>query len=230
MPVHITYLGHSGFLFSDGRYVCAVDPFLTGNPVAKHKPEQIRCDYVAITHGHDDHVGDSLAIAQHNDATLVACYEICAYLGEKGQKKSEPGNTGGKIVTDFGWIAFTQAFHSSSSAGRYLGQPSGLVIHIGGITIYHAGDTGLFSDMKLIGEVYRPMIACLPVGDRFTMGPELATRAAEMIRPQYAIPMHYKTFGMLRSTCSGFTPTGVTVKELAPGESWAAPAGTSAAG
>lgn len=220
MTLNITYLGHSGFLFDDGKHVLAVDPFLTGNPLARHKPADIRCQTIGLTHGHGDHLGDTVAIAKANGATVIACWEITEYLGEQGVQRLEPGNPGGRIVTDFGWVAFTQAYHSASFEGRYMGNPCGLVIQIGGVTVYHCGDTGLFSDMKLIGEIYRPQIACIPIGDRFTMGPELASKAAEWIRPKVAIPIHYKTFGLLRQNAEGFAPAGVEVKELEPGRTW----------
>ena len=116
-------------------------------------------------------------------------------------------------------MAFTQAFHSSSFNGRYMGQPMGVVVCIGGRTVYHCGDTGLFSDMKLLGEIYRPDVAMVPIGDRFTMGPALATRAAELISAPLVIPVHYKTFGLLRQDAAGFAPRGVEVRELAAGES-----------
>ena len=116
-------------------------------------------------------------------------------------------------------MAFTQAFHSSSHTGRYMGQPCGIVLHLGGKTVYHCGDTGLFSDMKLLGEIYKPDIACIPIGDLYTMGPELATRAAEFIGAKIAIPIHYKTFPILKQDASGFEPSGVEVLELAPGAS-----------
>ncbi|MCZ6816273.1 MAG: metal-dependent hydrolase [Planctomycetota bacterium] len=221
MALSMTFLGHSGFVFDDGNHKLAIDPFLTGNPVAKAKPEDVRCSYIALTHGHEDHVGDTESIAKTNDATVLAAYEICNYLGKQGVKKLEPGNPGGKINTDFGWVAFTQAFHSSSYQGQYMGLPCGLIVNMGGATVYHCGDTALFSDMKLIGEIYKPDIACIPIGDRFTMGPELGTRAAEFIKPKVAIPIHYATFpGMLVPDASGFTPTGVEVKILEPGETW----------
>lgn len=220
MTLNVTYLGHSGFLFDDGKHVLAVDPFLTGNPLARHKPADIRCQTIALTHGHGDHLGDTVAIAKANGATVIACWEIAEYLGEQGIQRVEPGNPGGRIVTEFGWVAFTQAYHSASFEGRYMGNPCGLVIQIGGVTVYHCGDTGLFSDMKLIGEIYRPQIACIPIGDRFTMGPELASKAAEWIRPKVAIPIHYKTFGLLRQNAEGFAPAGVEVKELEPGQTW----------
>ncbi|MEP0848098.1 MAG: metal-dependent hydrolase [Phycisphaerae bacterium] len=218
--LNITYLGHSGFLFEDGKHAVAVDPFLTGNPLAKHKPADIRCQYVALTHGHSDHLGDTVTIAKNCGATVIACWEITEYLAEQGIQRLEPGNPGGRVATDFGWVAFTQAYHSASFEGRYMGNPCGLVLQIGGVTVYHCGDTGLFSDMKLIGEIYRPQIACIPIGDRFTMGPELASKAAEWIRPKVAIPIHYKTFGLLRQDAEGFAPAGVEVKELEPGQTW----------
>jgi L-ascorbate metabolism protein UlaG (beta-lactamase superfamily) len=140
-------------------------------------------------------------------------------IGARGVE-TDPGNPGGKVPTAFGWVAFTPAFHSSSSDGKYAGMPCGLVIHIGGVTVYHCGDTALFGDMKLIGEIYRPDIACIPIGDRYTMGPELATRAAEFIRPRIVIPIHYKTWPALVQDASGLTPQGIEVKEMAPGERW----------
>ncbi|MHC4992463.1 MAG: metal-dependent hydrolase [Planctomycetota bacterium] len=221
MSVNITFLGHSGFVFSDGTHAVAVDPFLTGNPVAIAKADAIECQYVALTHGHADHFGDTLDIARRNDATIVAAFEICEYAGEQGIANTSPGNPGGRVETDFGWIAFTQAFHSSSFEGRYMGMPCGLVINIGGVSIYHCGDTGLFSDMRLLGEIYRPDVACVPIGDRFTMGPELATRAAEMIKPRIAIPIHYGTWPPIEQDPGQFRPQGVDVKVMQPGETLA---------
>lgn len=220
MALRITFLGHAGFLLEDGGHAVAIDPFLTGNELARHRPSEIKCDYLALTHGHPDHFGDTLEIVKSNDATVIAAFEICNYLGEHGIAKVEPGNPGGTIQTDFGWVAFTHAFHSSSYEGRYMGMPCGLVFRMGGVTFYHCGDTGLFGDMRLLGELYRPDIAAIPVGDRFTMDAQLATKAAEFIQPQIAIPIHYKTFDLLAQEISGFEPSGVQVKELQPGESW----------
>ncbi len=220
MAIEITFLGHAGFVLSDGRTALVIDPFLSGNELAKHRPEDLSCDYVALTHGHPDHFGDTEAIVRQNDATIISVFEICNYLGERGFSKLEPGNPGGTIRTDFGWVAFTHAFHSSSYDGRYMGMPTGLVVRMGDTTFYHCGDTGLFGDMQLIGEIYKPDIAAIPIGDRFTMDAELGSKAAELIKPRVAIPIHYKTFPMLAQDATGFAPKGVEVKELAPGEAW----------
>jgi len=222
MPLTITFLGHSGFHFDDGDHQLVVDPFLTGNELAQHRPDDLTCQTVALTHGHADHFGDTLEIAQANDATVIAAYEICEFLNEQSYDKTDPGNPGGRVYTDFGYIAFTQAFHSSSYKGRYMGMPCGLVINFKtvGVKVYHAGDTALFSDMKLIGEMAKPDIAMIPVGDRFTMGPELGKVAAEYVKPKVAVPIHYKTFPLLTSDISAFTPEGVDVKVMEPGEQW----------
>lgn len=221
MSVSLTFLGHAGFLFDDGTHKVAIDPWLEGNPVATMKAADLEVGHIIVTHGHADHFGDVEKIARKNDATVYAAYEIMEYLNEQGYEKVQPGNTGGKIAAEFGWVAFTQAFHSSSMNGRYLGHPMGAVVRMGGVTIYHCGDTGIFGDMKLIGEIYKPDVALIPVGDRFTMGPELGTRAAEMIGAKIAIPIHHSTFpGLLVEDLSGFAPKGVEVKRMAPGETW----------
>lgn len=220
MGISLTFLGHAGALLSDGSTTVAIDPFLTDNPVAVTKARDIRCQAIVLTHGHSDHLGDTVDIAKANDAVVFGTFEICNYLAAQGVTNTEPGNLGGKIVTDFGWVAFTQAFHSSSYEGRYLGMPCGAVVRFGDKTVYHLGDTGLFGDLALLGEIYRPDIALIPIGDRFTMGPELATRAAEMIKPKVAVPIHYKTWPLLAPDASGFTPKGVDVRVLEPGETW----------
>jgi len=220
MGLTITYLGHSGFVLDDGTYRLAIDPFLTGNPVAVHKPEELEVTHIALTHGHADHVGDTVAIAKRTGATVIGAFEIANFMGEEGVTDTVGANPGGAVKLPFGRISLTQAFHSSSYQGRYMGMPCGLVVEMGGTTLYHAGDTGLFSDMKLIGEIYQPDVAALPIGDLFTMGPELATKAAEFVGAGTAIPIHYRTFPPLAQSAEGFKPKGITVKEMAPGESW----------
>ena len=219
MPLKITYLGHSGLLLDSGEHAVAIDPYLTDNPLATMKPAEVKCDAIVLTHGHEDHVGDTVAIAKANKATVYAVFELAMHLAEQGCAV-EPTNTGGQVTTDFGFVAFTQAFHSSSYQGRYMGMPCGVVIQIAGVTLYHCGDTALFSDMKLIGDLYHPDIAAIPIGDRFTMGPATAARAAQLIQPKVAIPVHYKTFPMLVQSADGFKPRGVPVKVLEVGEVW----------
>ena len=220
----VTFLGHAAFLFSDGENALVVDPFLTGNPLAKRGPDEVSCGHVALTHGHADHIGDAAAIARRNNAVLLAPYELAIWMQAQGVEKTEPANPGGKIQTPFGFVAFTRAHHSSATQNergesQYMGVACGLVVGMGGKTVYHAGDTDLFSDMKLIGETYRPDLAILPIGDRFTMGPDLAARAAEMVAAPLAVPCHYNTLPLIVQDPANFRPRGVEVKILQPEES-----------
>ncbi len=221
MTGSLTWLGHSGYLLSDGACTVAVDPFLTGNPKAPCGPGDVVCTHVALTHGHEDHVGDTIEIAKANAAPVIAAFEITDWVQEQGHELVEPGNPGGRIDLGCGcWIAFTQAFHSSSYQGRSMGMPCGLMLHIGGKTVYHCGDTGLFGDMALLGEIYKPDVAIIPIGDRFTMGPELASRAADLIGAPVAIPCHYETWPPIEVDPARFTPASASVQILEPGVAW----------
>lgn len=217
MGIALTFLGHAAVLLEDGRHSVAMDPFLTGNPVAPRQPADVHCTHIVVTHGHGDHLGDTVSLALANGATVYANFEITEYLGEHGVA-TEPGNPGGRIATDFGWVAFTPASHSSGYQGRYLGVACGAIVYLGGVTVYHCGDTGIFGDMALLGEIYRPDVALIPIGDRYTMGPELASRAAELIKPKIAVPIHYRTFPQLVQDAAGFAPRDVEVRVLRPGE------------
>lgn len=225
MPT-ITYLGHSAVLIRHGKHTVAIDPFLTGNPVAKAKPGDIKPTHILLSHGHADHVGDTVQIAKATGATVFCNFELGEYLTEQGVKHLEDGNPGGKVKTGFGFVAFTRAYHSSSMNGRYLGNPCGLIARFEAaagekaLTIYHCGDTDLFSDMKLIGEIYRPDIAFIPIGDRYTMGPELGSRAAELIGAPTAVPIHYNTWPPIEVDVGQFRPRGVQARVMKVGEEW----------
>lgn len=222
MAVTVRFFGHSAFELVSGEHRVLIDPFLTGNPSAEAaglKAADLDPTHIVLTHGHEDHVGDAQEIAIRTQAVVFGAYELCNLLqAEPGIEKIEPGNPGGRIATPFGFVAFTPAFHSSSYGGAYAGQPMGTVVEIGGRRVYHAGDTALFTDMKLIGELYKPDVAILPVGDRFTMGPEHAKIAAEWVGAKMTIPCHYATWPLLVSDISGFTPEGVEVRMLKAGE------------
>ena len=196
MSITIECLGHAGFVIEGGGTRLAIDPFLTGNPQAKKTADQIECDAIAVTHGHADHASDVPSIAKRTGATVFGAFEVCDWLQEQGHEQLEPMNPGGRIVTPFGWVAFTQAFHSSSYEGRYMGQPMGVVVNIGGRTVYHLGDTALFSDMRLIGAVGLDM-AVLPIGDNYTMGPDDALEAVKLLQPKVVVPSHYNTWPVI---------------------------------
>lgn len=225
-----TWLGHSTFLFrSPGGKRILIEPWVASNPACPPESKKIDAlDLILITHGHSDHAGDAAAIARATGAHVIANYEICLWLEAKGIQNTAPMGHGG--TQTIGGIAITMvnAVHGSSALedGRlvYLGHPGGYVIRFeDGLTIYFAGDTDLFGDMRLIGEMYRPAIAFLPIGDRFTMGPGAAAKAAELLGVRQVVPMHYGTFPFLTGTPTQLrellAPRGAQMLELKPGES-----------
>ena len=204
----ITYFGHSAFMIKDEKFTCLIDPFITGNPHTKAKTESIQADYIFLTHGHGDHIGDAISIAKNNDALIIAPFELAVYCEKKGAKV-HPMHIGGGFNFEFGRVKLTQALHGSAvfedDQVIYTGNPCGFLLMINGKTIYHSGDTGLFSDMKLIGELNKIDIAILPIGDNFTMGIDDAVYAVSLIKPELAIPMHYNTFGYIMQNPEEFT-------------------------
>ena len=213
--MRIAWLGHSGFRIETGKSVVLVDPFLTGNgrfegSGASKDDVTKGATHVVLSHGHDDHVGDTADICKKTGATLIAIFEICMYLNGKGVEKIDPGNTGGTIHHNDFSVTFTPAWHSSgtTSDGKsiYLGNPCGLAIAAKeGKTVYHMGDTAIFSDMGLINELYRPEIGMVPIGDRFTMGAKTAALACKKYFDfKTVIPIHYGTFPILDQTADKF--------------------------
>jgi L-ascorbate metabolism protein UlaG (beta-lactamase superfamily) len=204
------------------------DPWFVENPAcppAMKKPP--KADLVLVSHGHSDHIGDLLAVARDSGAPVVGIFELCDWLGRKGISTLAPMNKGGSQEVGGLCITMTDARHSSGFVDNgqmvYLGEPAGFVVRLeDGRTIYFAGDTCLFGDMRLIGEMYTPEIAFLPIGDRFTMDPVAAARACELLGVRQVVPMHWGTFPMLTGRPSDLRrlvePRGVQVLELNPGE------------
>lgn len=207
----ITWFGHSCFRIETGNSVLLIDPFLKGNPTFENSgvswlDATQGVTHVALTHGHDDHIGDAAEICKDRDATLFAVFELAMHIQGKGARKLEPMNTGGTVrSTDFD-LTFTQALHSSSSGGVYLGNPCGIVLQTReNKTVYHMGDTDLFSGMADINELYQPSIGIVPIGDRFTMGARTAAYACKkFFRFSTVLPCHYGTFPMLDATADAF--------------------------
>lgn len=193
----LTYLSHSSFLIDDGAHQVIIDPFLSGNPNAPIKPEEVKAKFVVLTHAHGDHTGDAFAIAKQNDALVIAVNELANYAASKGLN-SHNMHIGGGWNFPFGRLKFTIAHHGSSNEeGQYMGEPAGVVLSIGGKTFYHCGDTGLFLDMKLIGKLNKIDFMLVPIGDNFTMGIDDAVIAVKFVKPEIAIPMHYDTFPVI---------------------------------
>jgi L-ascorbate metabolism protein UlaG (beta-lactamase superfamily) len=192
----ITYHGHSAFEIKSDKYTIFIDPFFEGNKHTGLKAGGIKCDYIVLSHAHDDHFTETVEIAANNNAQVIAVHELSEFLITKGISSHGMG-IGGSHEFPFGKVKFTIAHHSSSFGGVYMGEPAGIILNIEGKTIYHAGDTGLFLDMKLIGEMNAIDVAMLPIGDNYTMGIDDAVKAVEFLNCKIAVPMHYDTFPVI---------------------------------
>lgn len=221
----LTFLGHSCFLVETAKARLIIDPYLNDNPSAKIKASDVRCDFILVSHGHEDHSGDALEISKRCNAPIIANYEIAEYFGAQGAK-THGMNPGGGHTFPFGRVKLTLARHTSSvNAGLnpiYMGVPCGLLVQADGRTLFHAGDTALFMDMQLIARAGIDA-AIIPIGDNFTMGPEDALTALDFLKPRFAIPMHYNTWPLINQDAKAFAAEaakhGHTVRVLETGQS-----------
>jgi L-ascorbate metabolism protein UlaG (beta-lactamase superfamily) len=227
MPVKLTWLGHSCFSLVAGGHRLLVDPFLDQNDLAPVKAAAVEADYILVTHGHFDHISDAAPIAKRTGATVLANFEVTQWLAKQGvaQEKLVGMNPGGAVEQPFGRAKMTLAHHSSSMPdGSYGGVPGGWLLDLHGPRVYFAGDTALFLDMKLIG-LGGLDLAILPIGDRFTMGPEDSIEAIKMLNPKRAAPCHYNTWPPIAQDASAWAEgvkrqTAAEPVVLEPGQSF----------
>lgn len=225
--MRITYLGHACFLVNTGGRRLIFDPFLSQNPKAAARAGEIEVDYVLLTHGHSDHLGDGIEIARRCRATIIAPFELAMYCRRQGAEVHDM-QIGGAHTFPFGRVKLTPAWHGSAVVTEqgieYTGNPCGYLLAAEGKIVYNAGDTALFGDMRLIGERHPLDLALLPIGDNYTMGPEDAVYAARLLKPRALIPMHYDTFDVIRQDpgvlARELAPDGIAVHILRPGESY----------
>ncbi|MEM3642218.1 MAG: metal-dependent hydrolase [Candidatus Bathyarchaeia archaeon] len=218
----ITWFGHAAFKIEIANRTVFIDPWLDGNPTSPIKASEItRADIVYVTHDHGDHLGDAFSLCKRTNATYVATFELGNYAEENGVKNIVGLNIGGSVEIKGVRLSVVQAFHTASK-----GAPTGVVVEGENKTVYHAGDTGLFGDMRLFGELYKLDLALIPIGGYYTMGAKEAAEAVKMLKPKAAIPMHYKTFPVLAQSADEFVKyvrekaLNVNVVVLKPGESY----------
>jgi L-ascorbate metabolism protein UlaG (beta-lactamase superfamily) len=237
--MEIRFHGHACFELVDGDHSVLIDPFLKpNNPVAVTTGEEVSPTHIAITHGHADHVADAIGVAKRTGAHCVAIVEVAVWLQENGVEQVSDPNLGGTVSFDWGWIKLVPAWHTntipgdeefpfSAERGTPVGTPSGLLINIGGRTVYHAGDTCLFGDMRLIAERNPVDVALLPIGGHYTMDREDAAVAAELIGAATVIPIHFNTFPAIETDAGAFksdveSRTSANVVVMEPGDAHSA--------
>jgi L-ascorbate metabolism protein UlaG (beta-lactamase superfamily) len=225
--MEIRFLGHACFELSDGSARVLIDPFLSGNPKAAVKPDEVEPTHILLTHGHADHILDAADIAKRTGAACVALVETATWLSKQGVENVSDPNLGGTVRFDWGWVKLVQALHSSETPDNTVTYANGLVVNIGGTTVYHLGDTCLFGDMKLIAQRTPVDVALVPIGGHYTMDRHDGVVAVELIGPKTVIPCHYDTFPPIETDAQAFkadveSKTGSKVVVLEPGESHSA--------
>jgi L-ascorbate metabolism protein UlaG (beta-lactamase superfamily) len=222
--MELTWLGHATFRLDAGGKRIYIDPFLHGNPKTPEDevtPERV--DIIALTHGHGDHVGDTVDLSKQHGCTVVAPVELAGWLqGKHGLENVYDPNKGGTVDVNGVRFTLTNAHHSSSNNdGEYMGEPCGVVVRAEGKSVYFAGDTCVFGDMQLIGRLYSPDVAVLPIGGHYTMDPNEAALALELLGTKRCVPCHWGTFGLLKGTPQQLKELapGVDIAEIEPGDS-----------
>ncbi len=229
MSTKLTWYGHAALGLETSGYHILVDPYFTNNPAASTTPDKVSADFILVSHGHNDHIGDTMTIAKRTGALVISNFEIVNWLNKHGIENTHGQHLGGGYQYPFGYLKLTLALHGSCMPdGTYGGNPAGFLLTTNdGHKIYLAQDTGLFGDMRLIGDEGIDLTA-LPIGDNFTMGPEDALRAVKFIQPKHVIPIHYDTFDLISQDEGAWAKkveaeTKAEVHVLKPGDSFTLP-------